>query len=91
MKKKNGDAPTIFQCYMNEIGASEDEACRHAFFLVTEGWKQLNEDKTTNYALSRTYVELGRDGYGIEYQCRIRDFSLVFVNPISLKDKEQDI
>ncbi|GMN70140.1 hypothetical protein TIFTF001_039183 [Ficus carica] len=87
-EKKNGDAPTIIQCYMHETGASEDEARKHTFFLVTEAWKQLNEDKATNFVLSRTYVELvvnlsritmwmyeGRDGYGLEYRCRTRDFA----------------
>ncbi|GMN52131.1 hypothetical protein TIFTF001_021278 [Ficus carica] len=89
---------------MHETGVSEDEARRHMFSLLSETWKHFNEDRATNSAFSRTFMELitnftrttmwlydGRDGYGVQNHC-VKDSALsVFVNPISLEHGDEDI
>ena len=64
---------------MREVGASEVEARQHIKFLISEAWKQLNEDIFANSSFPKQFVEtamnLGRgaqciyqygDGVGIQ-------------------------
>ncbi|EXB97304.1 (-)-limonene synthase [Morus notabilis] len=37
---EKGNVPTSIQCYMNEFGASEDEARQHIKLIIDESWKQ---------------------------------------------------
>ena len=40
---KRGDVVKSVQCYMQEGGASEDEAREHMKFLMYETWKKMNK------------------------------------------------
>ncbi|KAK9292933.1 hypothetical protein L1049_020915 [Liquidambar formosana] len=41
---KRGDVPKSIQCFMYEIGASEDDARDHIKCLISEMWKKMNGD-----------------------------------------------
>ncbi|KAF4380246.1 hypothetical protein F8388_024539 [Cannabis sativa] len=41
---KRGDAPTSIQCYMQEKKVSEEKAREHIKFLISEIWKEMNND-----------------------------------------------
>ncbi|XP_022897579.1 terpene synthase 10-like [Olea europaea var. sylvestris] len=45
---KRGDVPKTIQCYMNETGASEDEAREHIRSLIRETWKKMNQVQETS-------------------------------------------
>ncbi|XP_065874825.1 terpene synthase 10-like [Euphorbia lathyris] len=40
---KRGDVPKSIQCYMNESGASEEEARQYIQSLISETWKEMNK------------------------------------------------
>lgn len=42
---ERGDNPKVVQCYMNDTGASEEEAREYVRHLLIETWKELNEEK----------------------------------------------
>ena len=81
---------------MSESEASENEARQHIKFLVSETWKQMNEDRfakspfspafievATNMARSAIFMYHNGDGYGAH---KSKDTILsLFVNPIPLK------
>nr|QNV48477.1 linalool synthase [Ficus carica] len=56
---KRGDAtPKSIQCYMQETGATEDEARQHIKSFIDQTWKQLNKDRTENSPFSRTFIDI---------------------------------
>ncbi|MFQ6666935.1 hypothetical protein Gotur_033127, partial [Gossypium turneri] len=76
---KRGDVPKSIQCYMNESGASEEEARGHIWKLIDATWKKMNEEQTTKSPFSQTFIEIvmdftrvalllyqNGDGFGIE-------------------------
>nr|WBW04452.1 terpene synthase [Ficus pandurata] len=94
---KRGDVPKSIQCYMHEVGASEEEARQHIKFLINEVWKQMNEDRVAEPRFSQTFIEIATnlarmaqcmyqhgDGHGIQdRETKDRVLSLL-VNPIPL-------
>ena len=58
---KRGDVPKSIQCYMHETGVTEDEARQHIKFLISETWKQMNEDSKANSLFSEKFVETARN------------------------------
>ncbi|XP_065875355.1 terpene synthase 10-like [Euphorbia lathyris] len=94
---KRGDVPKSIQCYMNESGASEEEARQHIRSLIRETWKKMNkqgrEDSPLfSKAFIATTMGLTRmaqcmyqygDGHGIqELETKGRDSLLVQPIPI---------
>ncbi|KAL5568185.1 hypothetical protein UlMin_024760 [Ulmus minor] len=87
---ERGDVPKSIQCYMHQSGASEEEARQHIKFLISEIWKQMNEDQKENSPFCKT--NLGRmaqcmyqhgDGHGVQdRETKDRVLSLL-INPIS--------
>ncbi|CAA0806721.1 1-8-cineole synthase 1- chloroplastic [Striga hermonthica] len=90
---KRGDVPKAIQCYMNETGASVDEAQAYIRFLIHEAWKEMNEERVlANCGFQKEFVnaaiELGRmaqymyqygDGHGMHFpQMKYRIPSLLF-------------
>ncbi|OIT33133.1 PREDICTED: (-)-camphene/tricyclene synthase, chloroplastic-like [Nicotiana attenuata] len=76
---KRGDVPKSIQCYMNETGASEEEAREHVQYLIKETWEMLNKAQTENLLFSGMFVEIAKntartaqcmylhgDGHGIQ-------------------------
>ncbi|CAK9149891.1 unnamed protein product [Ilex paraguariensis] len=61
---KRGDVPKSIQCYMNQTGASEEEARKHITFLIRETWKKMNVAQVADSPFSQTFigmaVNLGR-------------------------------
>lgn len=49
---KRGDVPKLVQCYMNEIGASKEEARKYIRFLISETWKHMNDERVMDYPFS---------------------------------------
>ncbi|XP_024026151.1 myrcene synthase, chloroplastic [Morus notabilis] len=102
---EKGNVPTSIQCYMNEFGASEDEARQHIKLIIDESWKQLNKDRDANSPFSRTFLDIctnlprmtmwfydGRDGFGVQYHCKTKDCaSSLLLNSIPLGHEDQDI
>ena len=94
---KRGDVPKSIQCYMNEVGVSEEEARQHIKSLIDQTWKHLNKDRVANSPFSRTFIEIATnlarmaqcmyqygDGHGIQdRETKDRVLSLL-VNPITL-------
>ncbi|KAM4076901.1 hypothetical protein ACJW30_12G099500 [Castanea mollissima] len=97
---KRGDVPKSIQCYMNETGASEEDAREYIRCLISATWKKMNKERAATSPLSETFIEiafnLGRmaqciyqygDGHGVgNHETKDRLVSL-FVQPIpSYKD-----
>ncbi|KAI9086077.1 hypothetical protein K1719_032154 [Acacia pycnantha] len=45
---KTGDVPSSIQCYMNDSGASEEEAIKHIKSLVYKNWQKMNQQVATS-------------------------------------------
>ncbi|WCJ31207.1 Myrcene synthase chloroplastic [Euphorbia peplus] len=95
---KRGDVPKSIQCYMNDNGASEEEARQHIHYLIGETWKKLNKQRRMDSPLfSKTFIgaamDLARmgqclyqygDGYGIQDRETKDDVLSLFVQPIRI-------
>ncbi|KAL2483467.1 Beta-myrcene/(E)-beta-ocimene synthase 2 [Forsythia ovata] len=94
---KRGDVPKSIQCYMNETGTCEDEACKHIRSLIRETWKKMNKVRDANCPFSQTFIEIAvnlarmgqymyqyGDGHGIQNrETKERILALLF-EPIPL-------
>nr|XP_009589999.1 (-)-camphene/tricyclene synthase, chloroplastic-like [Nicotiana tomentosiformis] len=93
---RRGDVPKSIQCYMNEKGASEEEAREHIRLRIKETWKLLiNTAQRENSLFSETFigcavniVRTGQiiyqhgDGHGIQnFEIKNR-ISKLFFEPI---------
>ena len=100
---ERGDVPKSVQCYMNETGASEEDACEYIRYLISETWKKMNEERDAASPLSETFIEivfnLGRmaqcmyqfgDGHGAgNHQTKDR-LSSLFIQPIPIYEDRHD-
>ncbi|XP_022896316.1 terpene synthase 10-like [Olea europaea var. sylvestris] len=89
---KRGDVPKTIQCYMNETGASEDEAREHIRSLIRETWKKMNQAQEIICPFSKTFIEIAMnlarmaqymyqygDGHGIQnHETKDRILALLF-------------
>ncbi|KAF7825692.1 terpene synthase 10-like [Senna tora] len=56
---KTGDVPKSVECYMNESGASEAEACEYVYSLMSQTWKKMNEQVLHNSSsFSQSFTEI---------------------------------
>ncbi|KAK4572333.1 hypothetical protein RGQ29_030676 [Quercus rubra] len=55
---KRGDVPKSIQCYMNETGASEEDAREYIRCMINATWKKMNECIATSSLLSQTFIEM---------------------------------
>ncbi|KAK6805501.1 hypothetical protein RDI58_003286 [Solanum bulbocastanum] len=53
---KKGDVSKSIQCYMNEKGASEEEAREHIRFLIKETWEAMNTAQRKKSPFSETFI-----------------------------------
>lgn len=95
---ERGDNPKVMQCYMNDTGASEEEASKYVRHLVIENWKELNEERlAAESTFSKTFIDmclnLGRialstymygDGHGAPNLKDKERLTYLFVNPIPI-------
>ncbi|XP_076938716.1 R-linalool synthase QH1, chloroplastic-like [Bidens hawaiensis] len=92
---ERGDIPKSIQCYMNESGATEDEARTYIYKLIMETWKKLNKervsaksqvlqnfiDKAMNSVRITLFMYVKGDGHGRPNVTKSHVLSLLF-NPI---------
>ncbi|XAR68586.1 (-)-alpha-terpineol synthase [Bertholletia excelsa] len=92
---KRGDVPKSIQCFMQETGASEEEAREHIRQLIEETWKKMNKDRFAVPFFSQAFIEVAinlarmsqcmyrhGDGHGAQgHDSQDRVMSLI-VNPI---------
>ncbi|XP_059313800.1 (R)-linalool synthase TPS5, chloroplastic-like [Lycium ferocissimum] len=94
---KRGDVPKSIQCYMNEKGASEDEAREHIRILIKETWELMNTTQKENSLFSETFVGIAKniartaqcmylngDGHGIQNTDVKSSISKILFDPISI-------
>ncbi|XP_070027126.1 (-)-camphene/tricyclene synthase, chloroplastic-like isoform X2 [Nicotiana sylvestris] len=95
---RRGDVPKSIQCYMNEKGATEEEAREHISICIKEKWKLLiNTAQRENSLFSETFIgcaiNIARtgqsiyqhgDGHGIQnFEIKNR-ISKLFFEPIRI-------
>ncbi|XP_059313799.1 (-)-camphene/tricyclene synthase, chloroplastic-like [Lycium ferocissimum] len=94
---ERGDVPKSIECYMNEKGASEEEARKHINSLIKETWKLINTTQKENSLFYGKFIECGvniartgqtiyqhGDGHGIQ-NCEIQNrISKLFFEPITI-------
>ncbi|KAK1562275.1 hypothetical protein Q3G72_009248 [Acer saccharum] len=92
---KRGDVPKSIQCYMQETGASEEEAREYIQGLICATWLKMNKERIGNHHISNTFagvaMNLARmaqcmyqfeDGHSVpDKETKHRVLSL-FINPI---------
>ncbi|KAL0422438.1 UNVERIFIED_CONTAM: 1,8-cineole synthase, chloroplastic [Sesamum latifolium] len=95
---KRGDVPKSIQCYMNESGGTGEEAIEYIRFLISETWKNMNQEAFVAedsplfpQDFVRIAADLGRmsqymyhhgDGHGIQ-NCDIKTrISTLLFHPI---------
>ena len=100
---KRGDVPKSIQCYMNETGASEEDAREYIRCMISATWNKMNECIATSSLLSQTFIEMTfnaprmfyfmyhhGDGYGVGNH-KIKDCILsLLVQSIPLKKNSCD-
>ncbi|KAK7839331.1 myrcene synthase [Quercus suber] len=55
---ERGGVPKSVQCYMNETGASEEDAREYIRYLISETWKKMNEERDATSSLLETFIEI---------------------------------
>ncbi|KAG6675448.1 hypothetical protein I3842_15G102200 [Carya illinoinensis] len=92
---KRGDNPKSIQCYMNDTGASEEDARQHMKSLISATWKTINGNRIASSPFSKTFNEIAMniarasqfmyqhgDGHGIvDRETKDRVLAL-FIHPI---------
>ncbi|KAK1393329.1 myrcene synthase, chloroplastic-like [Heracleum sosnowskyi] len=95
---ERGDTPKSIQCYMNDTGVSEEEAREHIKYMISETWKELNEERLVvqsifpktfidmclNLARISLSVYLYGDGHGAPSSRDKERLMFLFVNSIPL-------
>uniref|UniRef100_A0A2N9GH73 Terpene synthase N-terminal domain-containing protein n=1 Tax=Fagus sylvatica TaxID=28930 RepID=A0A2N9GH73_FAGSY len=65
---ERGDVPKSIQCYMNETGASEEDACKYIRNLIGATWMKMKKDRVASSPLSQAFIEIALN-YGRMAQC----------------------
>ncbi|KAK4438098.1 (-)-alpha-terpineol synthase [Sesamum alatum] len=59
---KRGDVPKSIECYMNESGATKEEAREYIRFVIGETWKKMNEEAfAVNSPFPQDFVRIATD------------------------------
>ncbi|KAL6012556.1 Trehalose-6-P synthase/phosphatase complex subunit [Asimina triloba] len=53
---RRGDVSKSIQCYMNEANVSEEIAREHIRDMISDAWKELNEESLKSSSLRRSFV-----------------------------------
>ncbi|MED6108160.1 hypothetical protein PIB30_020933 [Stylosanthes scabra] len=56
-ENENGDTLKLIQCYMNETGASEEDAKAHIKSMLSLTWKKLNKE-ACNSSLPQIFIDM---------------------------------
>ncbi|XP_055816088.1 (R)-linalool synthase TPS5, chloroplastic-like [Solanum dulcamara] len=57
---KRGDVSKSIQCYMNEKGASEEEAREHITLLIEDTWEAMNRTQRKNCPFCETFIGIAK-------------------------------
>ncbi|XP_031394710.1 monoterpene synthase-like isoform X2 [Punica granatum] len=93
-----GDKLNSLECFMNETGASEEEARKHIKYLVRETWKTLNKDifddncrfsgpfvtACLNLARASHWIYRYGDGHGIRSEEAKEHLISALVDPVPI-------
>ncbi|CAJ2659153.1 unnamed protein product [Trifolium pratense] len=55
-ENETGNIPKSIQCYMNESGASEEEACEYVKSMMYTLWKKINKEAHTS-SFSQSFID----------------------------------
>lgn len=93
---ERGDVPKSIQCYMNDTGASENNAREHIRNLIDVTWKKLNKAEVENSIFPQVFIERAKnlarmaqcmyqygDGHGIGHQVTKDRVMSLLIQPIS--------
>ncbi|KAG6655720.1 myrcene synthase, chloroplastic-like [Carya illinoinensis] len=94
---ERGDNPKSIQCYMNDTGASEEDAREFIRNLISATWKRFNEELAASSPFSETLIHIGMnfarmsqciyqhgDGHGIENRETKDRVLALLIHPIPL-------
>ncbi|XP_042981933.1 myrcene synthase, chloroplastic-like [Carya illinoinensis] len=95
---ERGDVPKSIQCYMNDFGASEEDAREYIKFLIGTMWKKFNKERTAgNSPFSEAFIEIAMnlarmaqymyqhgDGHGVEDRETKNRVLALFIHPITV-------
>ncbi|KAG6627296.1 hypothetical protein CIPAW_15G117300 [Carya illinoinensis] len=94
---KRGDNPKSIQCYMNDTGASEEDARQHMKSLISATWKTINGNRIASSPFSKTFNEITMniarasqfmyqhgDGHGIVDRETKDHVLALFIHPIPI-------
>ncbi|XP_022928006.1 terpene synthase 10-like [Cucurbita moschata] len=94
---ERGDVPKSIQCYMNDTGASENNAREHIKHLIDETWKKLNMVEVENSIFLQVLIKIAQnlartaqcmfqfgDGHGIGNKETNANVMSLIVRPISI-------
>ncbi|XP_058088130.1 monoterepene synthase TPS1, chloropastic-like isoform X2 [Magnolia sinica] len=56
-----GDVPKSIQCYMHEVGVSEEIAREHIKGVISDLWKKMNQHRATLSALPKSFIAAAFD------------------------------
>ncbi|KAG6654989.1 myrcene synthase, chloroplastic-like [Carya illinoinensis] len=92
-----GDNPKSIQCYMNDTGASEEDAREFIRNLISATWMKYNEEIAASSPFSETFIHIGMnfarmsqcmyqygDGHGIEDRETKDRVLALLIHPIPL-------
>ncbi|KAF2531307.1 hypothetical protein F2Q70_00031873 [Brassica cretica] len=91
-----GDVLKSVQCYMNETGASEEEARAHVQQMISDGWNEMNYEAkiallprgfveaTMNLARTSQCIYQHGDGHGRSEKAKTERVMSLLVSPVPL-------
>ncbi|KAF5475195.1 hypothetical protein F2P56_007025 [Juglans regia] len=94
---ERGDNPKSIQCYMNDTGASEEDAREYIRNLIGVTWKKYNEELAASSPFCETFIQIGLnfarmsqcmyqygDGHSVEYRESKDRVLTLLIHPIPL-------
>lgn len=57
VEQERGECPSSIQCYVNENGASEEEARQQISTLVNYAWKEFNREISFDLPFPRCFID----------------------------------
>ncbi|KAL4180251.1 hypothetical protein AMTRI_Chr13g124310 [Amborella trichopoda] len=94
-EQERGDVLKSIQCYMQETGASEEQAREHIKDLINDIWKHLHQECSTPSPLPKTFMKdalnIARsfefmyqygDGFGVTSSTTLDHFNSLLFQPI---------
>ncbi|KAG2689095.1 hypothetical protein I3760_09G124100 [Carya illinoinensis] len=94
---ERGDNPKSIQCYMNDTGASEEDAREYIWNLINATWKKYNEELAASSPFCEAFIQIGLnfarmsqcmyqygDGHSVEHHESKDRVLTLLIHPIPL-------